>query len=66
MDDDDDEPAKLTRGELRRLMNMAEEWERRQWIIDLIGKTAKWIGVVGAAVALVSLNLRSFLAWVRG
>lgn len=53
MNDDDDRPAMITHQQHRRLLKMLEDYERRQWLWGFIGRVAKWIAAVGAAVTFL-------------
>lgn len=60
---DDDEPAAITRGELRRLLEMEEDHARIKWLLKFLRTLTKWCAMVAALVVALEQLYANF---VRG
>lgn len=64
MSEDDDEPAHLTRGQVRELKILLEDHNRRKWAMKLLSACAKWIIAVGAGVTTLQVGWSNLSKWL--
>jgi hypothetical protein len=60
--DDDDAPATVTRGQLRRLLKMEEDHARIVWLLTFLRRLMKWC--TGAAL-FVTAAQAAYRGWFR-